>query len=68
LPLASADAWWDIVYSAGYRGLLLAMPDEQRRAFKKQHLAEVQGLIDGGASHLDVRVIVAVSDKHDARS
>ena len=61
--LASADEWWGIIWSAGFRGMLQMMSDEQVVRFKEKHLQEVEGLLKDGQTRLDVRVIIGVSDK-----
>lgn len=60
LPLQNKEAWWDIVYNAGYRGMLERLTEEQAPQFKEEHLAEVRELLKGGeASNLDVRVLIS---------
>lgn len=61
--LADEHAWWDIVYNAGYRGLLQRLTEEEAASFKERHLAEVEALIQRGHRRLDVRVLVAVGRK-----
>lgn len=63
LELSSEEMWWDIVWNAGYRGLLQSMSEEQLTIFKKNHLAEVAALIAQGISRLPVGVIIGVSGK-----
>jgi len=61
--LSSKETWWDIVWKAGYRGMLEALNDEQLAKFKRDHLAEVEGFIKNGDSRLVVNVIVGVANK-----
>jgi ubiquinone/menaquinone biosynthesis C-methylase UbiE len=55
----SAEAWWEIVYNAGYRGLLSQLRPEDAEPFRKQHMADVADLIKNGQRRLDIRVLVA---------
>lgn len=62
--LPDKDAWWDIVYNAGYRGMLEQLSEEQAPRFKEAHLSEVHDLIAvQGVSRLNVRVLVAHATK-----
>lgn len=60
--MASADDWWDVVWNAGYRGLLNQMSKSELQSFKEQHLQEVQQLIDEGSTWLDTGVAVAIGE------
>lgn len=44
--LNSADDWWDVVWNAGYRGLLNQMTEDEQERFKTEHLQEIQQLCD----------------------
>jgi ubiquinone/menaquinone biosynthesis C-methylase UbiE len=61
--LTSKEIWWDVIWNAGYRGMLDAMSEEQLITFKQQHLAEVEDVIKNKGSRLVVNVIVAVARK-----
>jgi len=61
--ITSTEQWWDIVWNAGYRGMLEAMSEEQQGKFKQQHLAEVSSLIEQDKNYLNVDVIVSVGIK-----
>lgn len=59
-PLTAQD-WWAIVWNAGYRGYLQQLSDEERMAFRQQHLAEIEQLCATGEDRLNVDVMVAVA-------
>ncbi len=62
--LRDENDWWEIVYNAGYRGMLEQLSEEQAPRFKKQHLREVRELLAEQAdSRLDVRVLIAQAVK-----
>ncbi len=61
--IASAQNWWDVVWNAGYRGLLNQLTPEQQEQFREQHLAEVDELLDGGQIRMDTHVIIAIGQK-----
>ncbi|HEY9200164.1 MAG TPA: methyltransferase domain-containing protein [Gammaproteobacteria bacterium] len=61
--ISSTDQWWDIVWNAGYRGMIESLDDEQKEAFRKQHLAEVAELIENNQNYLKVDVIVSTGQK-----
>jgi ubiquinone/menaquinone biosynthesis C-methylase UbiE len=55
--LENAQQWWDIVWFAGYRGLINQLEPEQVEPFKQQHLAEIQKLATHEGILLDVEVL-----------
>lgn len=61
--ISSTDQWWDIVWNAGYRGMLETMDKDQQQAFKTRHLAEVAELIENNQNYLTVDVIVSIGQK-----
>jgi len=61
--ITSPDQWWDIVWNAGYRGMLEAMTKEQQGKFKQQHLAEIAALIEQNNNYLNVDVIISVGQQ-----
>ena len=59
----SPQDWWDIVWNAGYRGLLNQLNDDEQVLFKQQHLAEIQQLCDAEQTWLDTGVNIAIARK-----
>jgi ubiquinone/menaquinone biosynthesis C-methylase UbiE len=58
--LASAEAWWDIVYNAGYRGMLQQLKPEDAQPFQERHMADVTDMLEKqGRRRLDIRVLIA---------
>lgn len=57
------EQWWDIVWNAGYRGMLEAMDKDQMERFRIQHMAEVSSLIETQQNYMTVDVIVAAGQK-----
>ncbi|KPJ94160.1 MAG: hypothetical protein AMJ53_05825 [Gammaproteobacteria bacterium SG8_11] len=55
--LENADQWWNVVWYAGYRGLISQLKPEQLEPFKQQHLAEIQKLATHEGIWLDVEVL-----------
>lgn len=66
-PLAydikTEQQWWDIVWNAGYRGLLNQLNEQQLKEFEQLHRAEVAQLCAQGDAVLDVSVIIAIATK-----
>ena len=52
--------WWDVVWNAGYRGLLNQLTEEQQVEFKSRHLAEVADYCKNNNALLDTSVIIAI--------
>ena len=55
--------WWDVVWNAGYRGLLNQLTDEQQLEFKTKHMAEVAAYCKNNKAWLDTSVIIAIGRK-----
>jgi len=60
--IVSTDQWWDIVWNAGYRGMLDSLGEDRLKEFKAQHLSEVAELIKNNKNYLNVDVIVSMSN------
>ncbi len=56
-PLSGPEQWWDVVWNAGFRRLVSALPPPERAAFKAAHLAEVESLRGGEGIPMPVPVI-----------
>lgn len=54
--------WWDVVWNAGYRGLLNQLTEEQRTSFEQEHRAEISQLCADGRAWLNTGVIIARAD------
>lgn len=61
--LNSAQDWWDVIWNAGYRGLLNQMTEEEQETFKIKHLREIQQLCDEGKTWLDTGVAIVIAKK-----
>ncbi|MBF0381962.1 MAG: class I SAM-dependent methyltransferase [Magnetococcales bacterium] len=59
-PLDDIEMWWDIVWFAGFRGLLNQLDDISLQQFRKEHLDEVSALEDrDGLIHLPIETLYA---------
>ncbi len=61
--MTSADNWWDIVWNAGFRGLLNQLTEEEQQVFKRQHFEEINQLCAQQPVWLDTGVILAIARK-----
>ena len=59
----SEQHWWDIVWNAGYRGLLNQLSEQQCKDFEKRHRSEIAQLCANGNARMDVSVIIAIGKK-----
>ncbi|MDH5735782.1 MAG: class I SAM-dependent methyltransferase, partial [Gammaproteobacteria bacterium] len=66
-PLAYAmdneSHWWDVVWNAGYRGLLNQLSNDQQLAFKNRHLAEVADYCQNHTATLNTNIVIAIGTK-----
>lgn len=60
--MESAQDWWDIVWNAGYRGLLNQLSQQDQADFKQQHMQEITALCEHEKTWLDTGVLIAVAD------
>ena len=60
---ASANDWWDVIQSAGYRGLYEKLAPEHRDAFQLKHLAEIETLVDEQGLWMDVETLISSATK-----
>lgn len=58
-PLSDAEAWWRIVWYAGFRGLVAQLGEPQLARFKQEHLTEISALHNGQGIPLNVTVLFA---------
>ncbi len=61
--LKNAGEWWDVLWFAGFRGLINLLSPADLERFKKEHLMEVQALASGEGIWLDVDVLYAVGER-----
>ena len=53
----SAEDWWNIIWYAGFRGLVNQLSESELTQFKKDHLAEIEKLATNEGIWLDVEVL-----------
>lgn len=61
--LRSADEWWDLIWFAGFRGLVNQLSLSHLEKFKEEHLAEIQSLATDEGIWLDVEVLYGIGVK-----
>lgn len=61
--LQSEQQWWDIVWNAGFRGLLNQLTDGELEVFKVQHMDTIRELCRNGENWLDTSTIIAIGTK-----
>ena len=57
--IKSDQQWWDVVWNAGFRGLLNQLSEAQRIEFEAAHRAEIAKLCASGNAWLNTGVIIA---------
>jgi ubiquinone/menaquinone biosynthesis C-methylase UbiE len=66
--LRDADEWWQVVWNAGFRGLINRLAPDERERFRQEHLAEIQTLSRAEGLWLEVNVLYAVGIRPTLRS
>ena len=61
--LSNAGEWWDVIWYAGFRGLVDQLALQDLKEFKQVHLDEIQQLATTEGIWLDVKVLYAVGVK-----
>lgn len=54
----SADEWWQVIWNAGYRGLISCLDEETLARFKTEHLAQVATLDEGDGIPFHIEVVI----------
>ena len=58
-PLNDAEAWWRVIWYAGFRGLVAQLNETQLAQFKQEHLAEIAALQTERGIPLNVTALFA---------
>jgi len=58
-PLADAEGWWEVLWYAGFRGLLNQLSEPDLIRFRAEHLAEIAALDEGQGVPLRLEVLYA---------
>jgi ubiquinone/menaquinone biosynthesis C-methylase UbiE len=58
-PLNDAEAWWRVIWYAGFRGLVAQLSEPQLAQFKQEHLAEISALQTGQGIPLNITALFA---------
>lgn len=58
--LRNADDWWDVIWFAGFRGLVNQLSPDDLEKFKQIHLQEIQNIATEEGIWLDVEVLFTV--------
>ncbi len=61
--LDNAEAWWDVIWNAGFRRLVAQLPQQDQERFRRDHLEEVAALATPDGIWLDVGVLFAVGTR-----
>lgn len=59
--LKNSQAWWDVLWNSGYRGLLGRLSKEELGRFINEHLKEVDSVADENGIWLEVEVLMATA-------
>jgi ubiquinone/menaquinone biosynthesis C-methylase UbiE len=61
--LASFDNWWEVIQSAGYRGLYEQLAEEHRTEFKEKHRVEIEKQMTDKGLWMDVQTLFSTAMK-----
>jgi len=61
--LDTFDDWWEVIQSAGYRGLFEQLPQEQRADFKNEHQEEIEQILTNDGLWMDVQTLFSSAEK-----
>lgn len=61
--LADANKWWDLVWNAGFRGMLKQLEPDVLERFRQEHLQEVAELTTGDGIWLDIGLLYTTGTK-----
>jgi ubiquinone/menaquinone biosynthesis C-methylase UbiE len=58
--LKNADEWWEVVWNAGYRGLIDKLPPDEQGPFREEHLRNIGRLSSAEGIRFNVGVLFTV--------
>ncbi len=61
--LKDETEWWEVLWNAGFRGLINQLSEEQVKAFKEEHLGEIKKLKEDKGIWLTVDVLYTLGVK-----
>ena len=61
--LENAGQWWEILWNAGYRGLIDQLSPQNIAIFRDQHLTEIEQLTTDKGIWLNIKVLYCVGEK-----
>lgn len=61
--LENFENWWEVIQSAGYRGLYEQLPQEHRVDFKAKHRAEIEKISTDDGIWMDVQTLFSTAIK-----
>lgn len=61
--MTDPQQWWDIVWNAGWRALLMQMTEQEQEEFKASHLKEISELLGNDGKWFNTEVLIAVGVK-----
>lgn len=61
--LKDEHVWWEVVWNAGFRGVISSLSEEQLAAFKQTHLQNVRQTADERGVYLNIDVLFALGIK-----
>ena len=61
--LETFDNWWQVIQSAGYRGLYEQLPQEHRSEFEAKHKVEIKKLLTAEGLWMDVQTLFSTALK-----
>jgi len=53
-----AEEWWDVIWNAGYRGLISGLDKETLARFKMEHLERIAELDEGNGIPFHIEVVI----------
>ncbi len=65
--LDGAEQWWDIIWNAGFRRMIVQLAPERQEQFKREHLQEVERLKTMDGLWLDVGVLYTIGRKPESK-
>lgn len=61
--LADENEWWDLIWNAGFRGMLKQLQPAALERFRQEHLQEVASLAGNDGIWLDIGVLYTIGTK-----
>ena len=61
--LNNGESWWEVVWNAGFRGLLNQLDEQELQQFRQEHLQEIEALMTDDGLWFNTEVLIGIGHR-----